>query len=90
MEEANTKAIITITVTMNVPREILCVLFEAYCAISCLLRQESRVVVAKRCAVGGQPAGSSRAGEGSLPVGGACGRGRKKQLTVTMAGKRVS
>ncbi|XP_056445691.1 coiled-coil domain-containing protein 9B [Gadus chalcogrammus] len=47
---------------------------------------ESRVVVAKRCAVGGQPgAGPSRAGEGSLP---GCGRGRKKQLTVTMAGKK--
>ncbi|XP_059908339.1 coiled-coil domain-containing protein 9B [Gadus macrocephalus] len=47
---------------------------------------ESRVVVAKRCAVGGQPgAGPSRTGEGSLP---GCGRGRKKQLTVTMAGKK--
>ncbi|CAL8299902.1 unnamed protein product [Boreogadus saida] len=47
---------------------------------------ESRVVVAKRCALGGQPgAGPGRAGEGSLP---GCGRGRKKQLTVTMAGKK--
>ncbi|CAL8286138.1 unnamed protein product [Lota lota] len=47
---------------------------------------ESRVVVTKLCAVGGpQGAGSSRPGEGSLP---GCGWGRKKQLTVTMAGKK--